>query len=265
MTILPHIMPNATVANLANAYRDSTGTLVHGAPVLNRPWEWVENLGDQLILDPKDEERDKEEKERLKVKYLVKNSASISLEAFGARVTGDGVFVTLPSGRDSRTDANIRLFEDGLTAESIFKRDWRETRMELADEVLTSGGRPRGDDEDDVGPMPSFSGQGQATRRSTPRKSSPATSARSRGSVTSTRQSPGLSSISRATGSTSSDVVDIQSTTVSISTSKKASKRKASHASDEDIEIVEGPAATTPRAPKKLKSKASHKHRAKKK
>jgi mediator of RNA polymerase II transcription subunit 12, fungi type len=260
MTILPHITPNAAIANLANAHRDSTGALVHGAPVLNRPWEWIENLGDQPFLDTKEEEREKEEKERLKAKHLVKNSASISLEAFSARVTGDGVIGDIFSGQDSRTEANIHSFEDGLSAESVFKRDWRESRMEIVNEALLSSGRARGDDDDDIGPLPSYSGQGQATRRSTPRKSSPATSARSRGSANSVRQSPGLSTISRATGSASSDIVDIQSVTASISTSKKSSKRKASDASDDEVEIV----AATSRAPKKMKTKAIAKPRAKK-
>jgi mediator of RNA polymerase II transcription subunit 12, fungi type len=264
-TILPHIIPNAAVANLANAHRDSSGALVHGTPVLNRPWEWIENLGDQPFLDPKEEEREKEEKERLKSKYLVKNSASISLEAFGARVTGDGVLDDMYPGQDSRTKANIHSFEDGLSAESVFKRDWRETQMEIVNEALLSGGRGRGDDDDDVGPLPSYLNQGQNTRRSTPRKSSPATSAQSRGSATSIRQSPGLSTISRATGSASSDIVEIQSVTAaSMSTSKKSSKRKASHVSDEDVDIVESTDAATSRAPKKVKTKTISKPRAKK-
>ena len=58
------------------------------------------------------------------------SNTKLSFYLFNARVSGDGV---LPQvlGNDLRIEANIRSFEDRLLAETVFKCDWRETRIEL--------------------------------------------------------------------------------------------------------------------------------------
>jgi len=259
-SLLPWTPPNAVVSNLSYAHRDSSGHLVHGAPVLNRPWEWIENLGEPAVLDPKEEEKEREEKERLKTKYLVKNSGSLSLDTFGARLTGDGV---ISKGDDGRIEGNIRSFEDGLSSESIFKRDWRETRIELDDMSLLSGGRTKGEAEEC---MPSSSNQGRNERRATSRVS-PAASVRSRASANasgSLRQSPAQVSLNRLSTSTASEPIDIDSIPTTDSLTRNTSKRKLASVSDDDVEIIEGPIPAPPRTTKKTKPKVSTKPRGKK-
>jgi hypothetical protein len=54
----------------------------------------------------------------------IRNNASLSLELFAARATGDSV----------RSERNPRGFHDALGSESVFARDWAETRIQLTDE-----------------------------------------------------------------------------------------------------------------------------------
>jgi mediator of RNA polymerase II transcription subunit 12 len=70
-------------------------------------------------------------------------------------------------------------------AESIFRRDWRETRLPAHSDVR-AGERGVGEGADELGTMPTFGLQKPGSRRV-----SPASSVRSRGSVSSVRRSPG--------------------------------------------------------------------------
>ena len=235
--LLPHSIPNTAVADLMSAYRDATGALVHSGPLVNRPWEWVENLGEPATLDPKEEAKEREEKERLKTRYLVKNSGSLSLDAFLARVTGDGVI----SGYDDpREDSNVRSFDDGLSAESVFKRDWRETRVYPDGGVLPT--RPGARGEEDGGS--SSTGPTRSERRP---RTSPASSVFSRasgqasgtGSSLSLRTSPGQP---RGSSPIASEPIDVDAIfATNATTASRSEKRKAEVASDDDVEIVEGP------------------------
>lgn len=270
MSLLPQLPSNASVLNLVNSHRDSSGNLVPGTPVINRPWEWIENLGEPAVLDPVEEERDRDEKERLRVKYLVKNSGSLSLDNFGARITGDGIFHHSAQENDTRVKGNLLSFEDGLSAETVFKRDWRETRVELEAEALMGSGtgRPRGDTEHELGLSSSFPGSHRIEKR-TPR-ASPSSSivsrSSARGSTASIHHSPSQASLNRLSGSTVSDVIDLESMTTA-SSSKRTSKRKAAAAvSDDEIEIIEGPIPSrASTGSKKPKTKASTKAKAKRK
>ncbi|KAJ7782856.1 hypothetical protein B0H16DRAFT_1494639 [Mycena metata] len=211
------------------SHRDSSGQLLLDAPVLNRPWEWTENLGE---LDPKEDDKERE-KERFGVPYLVKNSGSLSLETFGARMTGDGILQTQQV--DARTQANIRTLQDGLSADAMFKRDWRETRMEPEVGALVDPNVGRVRNETSVPLGGAGSAQARLDKKSVPR-TSPASSVLSRssahGSTGSRRPSPGQSSLNRLSISTMGDTADAESSTGS-SSRRVGSKRKASTSDDE--------------------------------
>ncbi|KAG2113880.1 uncharacterized protein F5147DRAFT_788005 [Suillus discolor] len=214
LTLFPHLRPNAVVQDLAHAHRDSTGLLVYGAPVQNRPWEWIENL-------------DKDD-------GVIRNNASLSLELFGAKATGDHLMGYV---QDEERCVPTRLegvFEDNITAESVFHRDWRETRLPAHSDVR-AGERGIGEGEDELGTLPIFGLQKPGSRRA-----SPASSVRSRGSVSSVRRSPGSLSGNRSAVSTR------EGTGESIGSGPAAGrKRKASASVDDDdeVEIIEGPAS----------------------
>lgn len=239
------------------------GLLIHDAPVLNRPWEWIENLGEPAVLDPKEEEKDREEKERLRVQYLVKNSGSLSLDVFAARATGDGILQT--QGGDARIEANIRTFQDGLSADPMFKRDWRETRMEPQVATLVDAsmiGRVRGETSalGSAGAIHSI--QGRPDKRSLTR-TSPASSILSRssahGSTGSRRPSPGQSSLNRLSISTMGETADGDSSTTGSSSRKAGTKRKAP-TSDDDT-TLEGSSRSKKGKPKAVATKPRAKKR----
>lgn len=230
--LLRHLPPTAVVSQLATSHRDSTGQLLHDAPVLNRPWEWIENLGEPATLEPKEEDKEREKG----VPHSVKNSGSLSLDVFGARMTGDGILQNQQG--EERIQANIRTFEDGLSADAMFKRDWRETRMEpeVAAFVDPSMGRVRNETGVPLGGAGStHTIQGRLDKKSVAR-TSPASSVLSRssahGSAGSRRPSPGQSSLNRLSISTTGDTADVESSTGS-SSQKTGSKRKAPTSDDE--------------------------------
>ena len=246
--------------NLVHAYRDASGHLVYGAPVQNRPWEWVENLGEPAV----------EEDANRWQEGPFKNASSLSLELFAARRTGDHIPRPNPNpihdtarrddheSNDVRFEGDIRSFEDGLSAESIYRRDWRETRLEAYRDEQVDGGASssmgKGDGLDEVGPLPVFTTQhraGSTGAGSGSRRASPASSVKSRGSaqgtVSSVRQSPG--STHKMSTATMSDQVEEGGTTTR---SGSGHKRKADP--DEEVEVVEGPPLPTKMDAKKPKS-----------
>lgn len=267
---------NSVVSQLVNAHRDAEGKLSHGVPVVNRPWEWIEYLGDTTVLDPKEMEKEQSEKDKLNSRYLVKNSGSISLDSFEARLTNEGIPQNMDDHGDSRMETNLRSFEDGLSSESIYKRDWRETRVELEVEALVGGavGKMKGGEGLDLNSGLASSStltQAKADRRTTPR-ASPASSIPSRasahhsgGSLASLRHSPGQTSMNRLSTSTISEPVDVDALPTTSTSRKGPGKRKAvAPPSDDDIEIIEGPVPGPVRTAKKTKAKAAPKARAKK-
>ncbi|KDQ49550.1 hypothetical protein JAAARDRAFT_42784 [Jaapia argillacea MUCL 33604] len=264
-SLLPYVSTTHSVANLACGPRDAT-SLSQFIPVQNRPWDWVEHLGDNPAADPKEEEKERQEKERTKAKYLVKNTTSLSLELFGAHMTGDGILQC----EDPRIESDMRSFEDGLTSESIFKRDWRDTRMYSRD----GGSHVKGEDDDDVMGLQSLSAatQRKTERHSASRRGSPASSVVSRSSAhggpSAFRNSPapGPSSLKRS-GSTASEPIDVDNLNIPTSSTRRTSKRTASSAKlsdDDEVEIIEMPSTSAPKASKKPKSKAPTRGRGKK-
>jgi hypothetical protein len=117
---------------LVYASVDASGQTLPGLPVMNQPWDWVESIGDNGLGDAPGGERG-----------AISNNASLSLERFAARATGDTV----------RSEKTPRGFHDALGGESVFARDWAETRIPLADEnPAPRRGGENGDDDRDVRP-----------------------------------------------------------------------------------------------------------------
>jgi len=223
--LLPYPPPHEGVADLVYASLDASGHTIPGAPVMNRPWEWVESLGDNATGDAPAEGG-------------VRNNASLSLELFAARATGDSV----------HSEKNLRGFHDALSGESVFARDWAETRIPLTDESSA-----RREDED-TATLHAIT----AVRRGM----SPASPAWSRQSAASSRlQSPTQQSLTHGSASRTDEPPDMERSSVG---SRQPGKRKASTISlDSDIEIIENSPAL-----KKVKVKAkapSVKPRSKKK
>lgn len=257
-TLLPHFPPNKIVKGLVHAHRDTSGHLVYGPPVQNRPWEWVENLGEPALEDDANRWEEKP----------FKNASSLSLELFAARQTGD--HITRPSsicdatkhddneGNDMRLEGDMRSFEDGLSAESIYRRDWRETRLEAYREGHMGGGAlsaGKGDGLDGVNSLSVFPTQhraGSAGAGSGSRRASPASSVKSKGSApgtaSSARQSPG----STNKMSTASDMME-EDRPMPKSGLNSGDKRKAN--SDDEVEVVEGPSKVDAKRLKSVKAR----------
>ncbi len=242
-SLLSILLTSNPTSNLVNSHLDSAGTLVFDHPVINRPWEWIENLGEPSAVDgtaTKDEDRDREEKARLKTRYLLKNSGSLSLEFFGAKMTGDGIVENIARDCDVQAE-NIRTFEDGLSTEGILVRDWRESRINVEQELSPtsgSGGRMiqsiggasgSGDGDLESG---STSGHTKSERRSTSMRASPASSIVSRssakGSIASLKPSPIARSML--------DGADME-----VGTSRSVTTKRKMEDADDEIEIVEEP------------------------
>jgi len=250
-TLLPYTPPNETVAHLVQATRDAGGTLLLGSAVVNRPWDWVENVGDMPGPEAPDDRRRRP---------IVKNTSSIPLEYFCTRATGE--FVPLPQ-KDPHTQASIRTFQDTVSGESVFARDWIESRISF--DPVSVGTRPRTEGEDELGALPTFP---TANRLPGSRRSSPSGSTLSRGSGhLSAPPSRFQSPFSRMSGTTS-ETIDVDAVgPASVSSAARAGKRKASTFSnpDSDIEIVDGPPTAGPSAKKARAGKGPVKTRGGKK
>lgn len=246
------------MSNLVNYHWDSSGSIDYVTPVVNRPWEWVENLRDPSAVESKGNE----DTVMFKTKAIVKNSGSLSLDTFSARMTGDRILRN--SKEDAWTEGNLRMFQDGLAGENIFKRDWWETRILLDAKVTPRPpvGRVGGELVQELGSITGSSGTFKE-RRTTPRgspSSSVVSRSSTRGPTTSIRQSPVQGLVRKRSSSTTSDVIDVDSITTTRASSNKR-KVAAIAVSDNEIEITEGPVLTQ----KKTKSKAPTKAKNKKK
>lgn len=134
------------------------------------------------------------------------------------------------------------VFEDKITAESVFHRDWRETRLPAHSDVR-AGERGIGEGEDELGTLPIFGLQKPGSRRV-----SPASSVRSRGSVSSVRRSPGSLSGNRSAVSTREGTGE--SGIGSGPATGRKRKASASVDDDDEVEIIEGPASANLKKPK---------------
>lgn len=260
--LLPFVSPNTAIAELGYVSKDNSGA-ENLVPVQNRPWEWTEYLGDPVAPDRKDD-RGAEETS------CIKNSASISLELFSARPTGERIVVSGTSDVNLRVDGDVRALQDEQLGESVFKRDWRETRV---DPERALSGPVKGQDDANSGipnaPNNASSSEGRHSSSQSSRMASPASSVRSRGSVQPFggpfNPSPASASFSRFTGSNAGDPIDVDSLDMPVSavTGQSKGKRKMPDiAEDDEVEILEG--ASSSQAAKKPKGKTVAKPRAKK-
>jgi mediator of RNA polymerase II transcription subunit 12, fungi type len=234
-SLLAQCPPNSVVTNLVNTHYDAQGNEIIGSSVTNRPWEWIENLGEPSVLDVKEDERGKD---RFNPKYLVKNSGSISLDHFGARLTGDGIkhdMVTTDSV-DSGTASSIRSFEDGCS-EHLFIRDWRESRLEWDIEPSTETlFRLNGDSDHDASGISDGLTTVQGQRTSPP---SSGTASSSSSSSTQQQQSP-----SHTTHSSEIEIIDVDSVPTTSLRNESLKRKVTAGDSDDEIEIIEGPVVT---------------------
>ncbi|OSD03951.1 hypothetical protein PYCCODRAFT_163808 [Trametes coccinea BRFM310] len=274
-TMLPYVALNPVVEDLVYATRDASGTIVHAVPVQNRPWEWTEYLGDVPGAEPRG---GADERAGDDGRPTVRNSASLSLELFEARLTGDRVIPAEGTALkdDLMAEENLRALQDDLYAEGAFRRDWRETRVSLNDAPTAPTARPsRSAEQEDSGPpLPGFGGHAAAAAaadaRTSSRRPSPASSVRSAasgqlGSATSLRQSP-AHPLSRLSVSTAGDVIDVDALEAGTSGSGSTNKRKAMGGiaeEDDDVQIVDGPMPAPSRASKRTKAKTAGKTTAK--
>ncbi|KAL1745362.1 hypothetical protein HDZ31DRAFT_36596 [Schizophyllum fasciatum] len=204
-TLTPHLPPPPIIAHLAAATRDpATHELLPTAPVPNRPWEWIEHLGElPADADPYLHARAQQQVAPAGA-HALRNAGALPLELFAARGTGEGVPANVP-GADARTRGALAGFQDGIAGEGLFARAWRARGEEEAGAGASAG--------DSVG-----SGEAEDLRGASP------ASAVSRGSAR--HESPGL----RRTASTrsSSEFFEEGGTEV-----RRGSKRKAAAVSEE--------------------------------
>ncbi|KAI0093156.1 hypothetical protein BDY19DRAFT_989824 [Irpex rosettiformis] len=252
-TLLPFVSLNATVADLAYIVKDNDSTSMS---VPNRPWEWMEYLGDRAIHEAKDEKT---------TDGTIKNTTSLSLELFDTHSLGKCSIDTTADAASSitldrqRVRGTLSELQETSFTESVFQRDWRESRMFMAS-PFQDPGPSHPEAEDEVGPLPSLTATER--RSSSSRMGSPVSSVRSRGSV----QPPGPSLLHHSplqllstSGSTASDAIDVDSLNVDTSNSlpstsqfQNSNKRKASEdAGDDDVQIMQGPSTSH----KRLKGK----------
>ncbi|KAF8549014.1 hypothetical protein OG21DRAFT_648480 [Imleria badia] len=134
--IANYVLPSHT------SLRDASGQLVYGAPVQNRPWEWIESLLVGELAMEEDTYRWQE--------GPFKNVSSLSLELFAARRTGEHIprpnlirdTTTKHDDDESnmRLEGDVRSFEDGLSAQCVYRRVWRETKLEAYRDGQVDGG-----------------------------------------------------------------------------------------------------------------------------
>jgi mediator of RNA polymerase II transcription subunit 12, fungi type len=105
------------VTNLAMSDSDLDGHRTT-ASVAYCPWEWTENLGEQNTGS-------KGIEQWMSDKQSIKNSSSVPLEKFGTVIEGEGIPPSLSA--ESSPPGRVRSFEDGLSFESLFVRNWRES------------------------------------------------------------------------------------------------------------------------------------------
>ena len=187
--LIPFVEPNLAVADLvyASTSKDALGASeTTYVPVQNRPWEWTENLGEPAGTDMTKENMDSRSihaaHHSTDQNVVVRNSASLSLDLFNARVIGKRAHLSDDLAdainEDARVDGTLRMLEDDLLSESIFRRDFRETRVDpsVADAKLSTRSAQDQDSLDSAGAAAG------SDRHSSPRMGSPS-SARSRGSM----------------------------------------------------------------------------------
>lgn len=272
--LIPYVEPNLSVADLVYVSKDSSGSVPPSepsvAPVQNRPWEWTEHLGDISLADNAKENVDTRahhpSHNSADPQAAIRNSSSLPLDLFAARVIGNG-HISAPF-EDAKVEGNLRMLQDDALAESVFRRDFREARVDPAvvDAKLSAASRTGDQDVDAANAVATSAFDG----RSSSRMASPSGSTRSRGSIQpsaasgSRRASPATthgsqqlshSGPSKLAGSSAVEPIDVDmlDVTAPATGSVTSTKRKTADLDDDEVEIVEGPAVA-----RKVKGKAKN-------
>lgn len=197
-----------------------------GPPVQSKAWEWTEYIED-ATADTASEGRGERTME-------VKNDTSVPLEHFMARATGEA----LSNRRSSKDEPDvvvnpIRHTEDRLHRESIYERDWKDSR--IGNGASFDDPESSESEVDDPSPLSRNRGVNDDSRSN---------------SV----MSPGGSTISRRTGTAEREVIDVDALDGPQEGASRGTKRKATASSagvgrgsgvesadlgDDDIEIIE--------------------------
>lgn len=232
-SLMPHKSECSVTEGLMYAHRDADGNLVPGPPVQIRPWDWIEHLGDAPTVEGQNASD-----EAGPSKSEVKNNTSLPLELFNAKPLGEHVRHWAEDTPEARFE---HVFEDDLASESVYERDWRESRVGLpklrhSPAVHERFGSRRN---------PTPDSQRRGSSRSGSRGGSPALSIRTSVASRSSANPPSATSSARRTqspviekGGSAVDVIDVDAFV-----SKATGKRKASVAQvddgDDDVIIIE--------------------------
>ncbi|EKM53974.1 uncharacterized protein PHACADRAFT_196411 [Phanerochaete carnosa HHB-10118-sp] len=273
--LIPYVEPNLAVADLAYVSRDPSGSISSSEVSLvhNKPWEWTEYLGD---VSGADTAKENVETRALQPSHystdqqpVIRNSSSLSLDLFAARVIG----TSSAPAEDARVESELRMLQDDFLAESVFRRDFRETRVDPS--VIGAKVSPAFNVEDgDAGNALAPSG---SDRRSSSRAGSPSGSVRSRASIQpstasgSRQTSPATtrgsqqrshSGLSKLAGTSMVEPIDVDmlDLTGAASRNTAGTKRKTAEVDDDDeVEIVERSAVAS--QSKRVKGKPKSKNR----
>ncbi|KAF8909882.1 hypothetical protein CPB85DRAFT_1435527 [Mucidula mucida] len=126
-SLLPSLPNVARVANLASCRRDQSGQVVQETPVVNDHGSGS-SISESRRISMQKRPNGKGGKAAPQSEIPRKNTGSLSLDTFGARMTGDGILETRTD--DPVIEGNLRTFEDGLSSDSISsgiggRRGWR--------------------------------------------------------------------------------------------------------------------------------------------
>ncbi|GJJ06592.1 hypothetical protein Clacol_000785 [Clathrus columnatus] len=227
-SLLSFVPDDTYVQNLRYAWTDASGSLVISNEVQNNPWEWAESIEPPVSTTKLTRE-----------KPDLKNNSSIPLELFGTRSTGERVIGELPDTR-AREAAAVRQLEDGLASDSMFERDWRDSRVNWKANLVVHSGEGGEDGSGSVAPtgmgsgsqlgIPGSGGSSPSPTVRSHRSSTASTRTQHRHRQQSHRAGSVLSTSSRGRSSVHGDTSFIGSgTTDSVSTSAATGgKRKAS-------------------------------------
>jgi mediator of RNA polymerase II transcription subunit 12, fungi type len=224
---------------------DTDEAIKEESMVVNRPWEWTENLGDPSAGGPENDDG-------FEVRHLIKNTGSLALETFGTRMTGDVVF-DLPDPEGGETDFEhpqtieqiIRTFSDGSHSESVFARDYRETRVVDIENMISDQMAQEGVGNNVRANSVAMSPHGSILTRSSTHSSpiaGPSGSVSSSGGMgtrssisgsrsKSGRPSPAGSTYNRHSSSTIPEIIDVDDDSAMITS--RVSKRKAADSDDD--------------------------------
>ena len=146
--ILPYHPRYPSTAGLYYAKRTANDRLILTTPVIPKPWEWIEYTGASSAPtdNPSDGHAYPPGGGRSMAASdveagLVRNTAALSLEHFGAVSTGERVYGEAERS-SNRIHAELRNSSDHFHGETIYERHWRGSRLAWIDPADNGKGPP---------------------------------------------------------------------------------------------------------------------------